>query len=55
MAGILDAATREFSAKGLHGARIDEIAAATLTSKRLIYSANHRRPRWPSCARRSSR
>lgn len=37
MADILDVATREFAAKGLAGARIDEIAAATRTSKRMIY------------------
>jgi len=37
MAGILDVATTEFAEKGLSGARIDEIAAATMTSKRMIY------------------
>ena len=37
MAGILDVATSEFSEKGLSGARIDKIAAATQTSKRMIY------------------
>lgn len=37
MAGILEVATTEFAAKGLSGARIDEIAAATKTSKRMIY------------------
>ena len=37
MAGILEAATTEFAAKGLSGARIDEIAAATKTNKRMIY------------------
>ncbi len=37
MADILEVATKEFSDKGLHGARIDEIAAATRTSKRMIY------------------
>ena len=37
MAGILDVATKEFAEKGLSGARIDEIAAATHTSKRMIY------------------
>jgi AcrR family transcriptional regulator len=37
MAGILDVATAEFGEKGLAGARIDEIAAATRTSKRMIY------------------
>jgi len=37
MAGILEVATAEFAGKGLSGARIDEIAAATQTSKRMIY------------------
>ena len=37
MAGILEVAHVEFSEKGLAGARIDEIAAATQTSKRMIY------------------
>ena len=37
MADILAVATREFADKGLSGARIDEIAAATRTSKRMIY------------------
>ena len=37
MAGILEVATLEFASKGLSGARIDEIAAATRTSKRMIY------------------
>jgi AcrR family transcriptional regulator len=37
MANILEVATAEFSDKGLTGARIDEIAAATRTSKRMIY------------------
>lgn len=37
MAGILEVATAEFAAKGLSGARIDAIAAATQTSKRMIY------------------
>jgi AcrR family transcriptional regulator len=37
MAGILDVATAEFASKGLSGGRIDEIAAATSTSKRMIY------------------
>jgi AcrR family transcriptional regulator len=37
MAGILEVATAEFGEKGLAGARIDEIAAATSTSKRMIY------------------
>ena len=34
---ILRAATEEFAGKGLAGARIDEIAARTRTSKRMIY------------------
>lgn len=37
VADILAAATREFGEKGFAGARIDEIAAATRTSKRMIY------------------
>jgi AcrR family transcriptional regulator len=37
MAGILEVATAEFASKGLSGGRIDEIAAATSTSKRMIY------------------
>jgi AcrR family transcriptional regulator len=37
MANILDVALAEFAEKGLDGARIDEIAAATQTSKRMIY------------------
>jgi len=37
MAGILEVATAEFANKGLSGGRIDEIAAATSTSKRMIY------------------
>jgi len=37
MAEILQVATHEFADKGLMGARIDEIAAATRTSKRMIY------------------
>jgi AcrR family transcriptional regulator len=37
MAGILEVATAEFAAKGLSGARIDAIADATQTSKRMIY------------------
>ncbi len=37
MADILEVATAEFGEKGLAGARIDEIAAATHTSKRMIY------------------
>ncbi len=34
---ILEVATREFADKGLAGARIDEIAEKTATSKRMIY------------------
>ncbi len=34
---ILEVATREFAAKGYSGARVDEIAAKTATSKRMIY------------------
>ena len=37
MANIVEVATREFAEKGLSGARIDEIAALTHTSKRMIY------------------
>jgi AcrR family transcriptional regulator len=37
MADIVEIATREFADKGLSGARIDEIAARTRTSKRMIY------------------
>ena len=37
MAGILEVATKEFADKGLSGARIDAIAEATHTSKRMIY------------------
>ena len=37
MQNIIDVATQEFSSKGLTGARIDEIAALTRTSKRMIY------------------
>jgi len=37
MAGIMEVATAEFAAKGLGGARIDAIADATHTSKRMIY------------------
>ncbi len=37
MANILEVALAEFAEKGLAGARIDEIAAATQTSKRMIY------------------
>ncbi len=36
-ANILDVAAVEFAEKGLAGARIDEIAALTQTSKRMIY------------------
>jgi AcrR family transcriptional regulator len=36
-ADIMRVATREFSEKGLSGARIDEIAEQTRTSKRMIY------------------
>ncbi|MCG2592669.1 TetR family transcriptional regulator [Ramlibacter sp. XY19] len=36
-ANILEIAATEFGEKGLAGARIDEIAAATQTSKRMIY------------------
>ncbi|MDQ6881162.1 MAG: TetR family transcriptional regulator [Pseudomonadota bacterium] len=36
-ADILEVAAAEFGDKGLAGARIDEIAAATRTSKRMIY------------------
>jgi AcrR family transcriptional regulator len=34
---ILDAALAEFADKGLSGARVDEIAARTATTKRMIY------------------
>jgi AcrR family transcriptional regulator len=34
---ILDAATAEFSGKGFAGARVDDIAARTSTTKRMIY------------------
>lgn len=37
MAGILEVAMVEFAEKGLSGARIDAIAEATHTSKRMIY------------------
>jgi AcrR family transcriptional regulator len=37
MAEILAVATQEFAQKGLAGARIDEIAERTRTSKRMIY------------------
>ena len=36
-ANILEVAAAEFGEKGLAGARIDEIAALTQTSKRMIY------------------
>jgi AcrR family transcriptional regulator len=36
-ANIMEVAAAEFGQKGLAGARIDEIAAATQTSKRMIY------------------
>ncbi len=36
-AEILDVATREFSEQGYAGARVDEIAAKTRTTKRMIY------------------
>jgi len=36
-ANILEVATHEFSEKGLAGARVDEIAERTNTSKRMIY------------------
>src|SRR3954454_24367851 len=34
---ILDVATREFAERGYSGARVDEIAALTRTTKRMIY------------------
>src|SRR5687768_9121850 len=34
---ILDVATREFADNGYAGARVDEIAAKTRTTKRMIY------------------
>ena len=37
MADILEVATEAFAREGLSGARIDEIAARTRTSKRMIY------------------
>ena len=37
MADIIEVATREFAEKGLAGARIDAIAEAMRTSKRMIY------------------
>lgn len=36
-AELLDAATREFSERGYAGGRVDEIAARTRTTKRMIY------------------
>lgn len=36
-AEILDVATREFATKGYTGARVDEIAARTSTTKRMLY------------------
>jgi AcrR family transcriptional regulator len=36
-ANILEVATREFAENGLDGARVDEIAEKTRTSKRMIY------------------
>lgn len=36
-AEILDVATQEFSRAGFAGARVDEIAARTSTTKRMIY------------------
>lgn len=36
-AEILDVATREFADKGYAGARVDEIAAKTSTTKRMLY------------------
>lgn len=36
-AEILDVATREFATKGYAGARVDEIAASTSTTKRMLY------------------
>ncbi len=40
-ADIMRVATREFSEKGLSGARIDEIAEKTQTSKRMLYYYFH--------------
>src|ERR1044071_3861545 len=34
---IIEVATGEFAAKGFSGARVDDIAARTKTSKRMIY------------------
>ena len=36
-ANIIEIATEEFAEKGFNGARIDEIAARTNTSKRMLY------------------
>src|SRR5262245_11202179 len=36
-ANIIEVATREFAENGLDGARVDEIADRTRTSKRMIY------------------
>jgi AcrR family transcriptional regulator len=36
-ANIIAVATREFASKGFSGARVDEIADLTATSKRMIY------------------
>ena len=36
-ANIIEVATREFAENGLDGARVDEIAEKTRTSKRMIY------------------
>ena len=36
-ADILDVATEEFATNGYGGARVDEIAARTRTTKRMIY------------------
>jgi AcrR family transcriptional regulator len=36
-AEIIDVATREFADQGYAGARVDEIAAKTRTTKRMIY------------------
>jgi len=36
-ANIIEVATREFAENGLDGARVDEIADKTRTSKRMIY------------------
>ena len=36
-ANIMEIATTEFASKGFSGARVDDIAARTKTSKRMIY------------------